>query len=330
MQHMKLKLAAAITAALLAGSVQAETWEITQTTTPGAATTMSQDGATAAGSVQGMNVIKSTTATVNQAATGTAQTAAVTGLTTLNQTGTTENSTQALNYISVDTIGATGAFAQSETGTLGATLNQTATGTGGNTQAVNTATATTEITTLTQSNGGGPVELNQTAAAVDGIQAVNNAESAVLGTIDQDVTSTTLGLVQTGGSGKTQAGNRAVSEGAVTEITQTVTPSGAVTLGQNGTALSTQAGNLLDLTGSDGALADGTQEFTATAGVTMTQGTTSAVETSVQAGNATLTGANNADGNVLVQSLSAATLAMTQTDATTSIQAANYLGGLPQ
>ena len=150
MQHMKLKLAAAVTAALLSTTAMADSWTITQDTKPGSNTTVTQNGATSTGSVQAMNAINGV---ANAAGT---QTAAMTTKTlTLKQEGTTTGSTQAANYVKGTNIGtdASTALTQQHTGTAAdasITLTQNPTTGTGNTQAVNTAQGTTEIINLMQ------------------------------------------------------------------------------------------------------------------------------------------------------------------------------------
>ena len=268
MQHMKLKLAAAITAALLSTNVLADSWAVTQETTPGAAagTTMLQNGASGSvttGSVQAMNVVNSTTATV----TGTQDADMTAGDLTLDQAGATTNSTQAANYAKSLKIGDSTAFTQSHKGAKAITLNQADVASGGsapaasvgplgsgNLQAVNTAHAVgtgSDLKSLTQNvTQAVSVKLNQTAGTAN-TQAVNNAETAEGSTsVTQNATPTgtdaDLTLTQSGAGNKVQAANRMM--GGTTKVGTVVQSAGTnakdTKMKQDGSGKNTQAMNM--------------------------------------------------------------------------------------
>lgn len=301
MQHIKLKLAAAITAALLSTNAMADTWEVTQTTTPGSSTTITQDDAVASSgiaSVQAMNATNSATAKIK----GT-QTAAMAGNTLLlKQTGSTADSTQAANYAKAgtigDTTGTTTALTQKYTGTATIDLEQK---TGdlsgvGNLQAVNAADAAT-VTSLTQNVGavagtpasaGTAVTLTQTTSGAN-TQAINNINATTaLVTATQDVApGSKLTLTQGGASTGTQAANRAVAASVTGTLTQNVKVGTAIAseaaLTQTTTAAGTQALNMASV----GTVSTGGSSVQSVKGqVTMKQGDTAkAGDGSLQAGN---------------------------------------------
>lgn len=331
MKKLKFSLAIAVSAALISTSALADSWDITQNAAPGSNTTMTQDGATQNQSVQAMNAINTAPAvTTNVQGSQTATLQAHTLI--LDQAGTTETSTQAVNYLSTDTIGVTGtAFTQDYTGTGTVTLNQdTATLGADNLQAVNTARGVT-VTELEQggstANTASTITLNQDTSAAN-TQAVNNV------TASTDLTKATQVAVATGnfslnqdGSGaQTQAVNRAVGgTNAIGTLSQTATGgSSATTMNQLGTGVSTQA---LNMATGEGVSATSTQ--TATGSLTMIQGATGAA-----VGNGSVQAVNylkSIDAGVVAsatQSLGsgADTISLTQHDSSTgTIQAGNLI-----
>lgn len=230
MQHMKLKLAAAVTAALLSGTAMADAWTITQGATAGSTTTITQEDGSDA--IQGMNVVNSGTAEVKGS-----QTSTSVGKLTLEQKGTTATSTQAANYLNVKTIDEVAgtpsgtAFEQEHLGTAAIELKQGAGS--GNTQGVNVAKANS-ITNLKQTADTvtATVALEQTSGGTN-VQAINSAEATAagnplaggaIGTLEQSaataVTGTTV-LKQESTGTNTQAVNRAVAATTIGTLTQT-------------------------------------------------------------------------------------------------------------
>ena len=277
MQHMKLKLAAAVTAALLSTTAMADSWTITQDAIPTGdatnGTTITQT-TTSGGSVQSMNAVNlggDTTEKGKQIVGGTA-----TNKLTFSQEGVASNSIQAANYANAGTIGATGTgntLTQGYGGTNELILNQTTTaGTpaGGNTQAFNavkTTGATGSVTSLIQSVGkttaGTPdVTTNATKVTLDQNAASSNTQAvnAILDTASiveatQDISpSVKLELKQRQGTG-TQAANFAQADSSA-KLTQTVKAgSEATNVTQTSTGKATQALNMAKVkavTGADG------------------------------------------------------------------------------
>ncbi len=246
MKHVKLTLATAVTFALMGATAHADSWDLTQTATLGADTTLTQTDSSN-GSVQALNAINmGATSTINS---GSSQTSAMgaNGL-ILNQDGTTENSTQAANYAVAATIGdAIDTFEQLHTDTGSVTLNQSGTGSGGNTQALNHAAATNLVDLTQTANTASSIDLTQNTGTDNNIQAVNNAEGAVLGGIvTQDVIpSGSLSLDQQGAGSNTQAANRMEATGStIDDVTQTV-ESPTVQFSQTTSGTGLQAGNMV-------------------------------------------------------------------------------------
>ena len=315
------------------------------------------------GNLQAVNAadVKSVTGAVTQAAT--------TGATNinLNQNNQT-NSQQFVNYLtSTGTVASvTQDYLNSDkTATLVqdmATTSQQALNaiemTGG-ADVLTEGTQTVTLTTLSLSQG-------QTAANTGSSQAANLllsgndiAEASQTVTADIDVT-------QELGTGNLQAVNLAAGIDITTSLTQTINgASDTFEQGSTDAETNTQAGNYLDV-GAAGTVASVVQDYSATASVimdqdditsgvqglnvidasasgvtvtsadqnvtvpslTMRQGQDVATTTSVQAGNAVITDAL-ATGGAVDQDVSVTSLAMTQTNGNKSIQAANYVGSMP-
>ena len=406
MQHMKLKLAAAITAALLSTNAMADAWDVAQTSTVEDSTEVKQQGATA-GALQALNAVSSTTATIK----GTQDVNMGANKLTLTQGGTTGTSTQAANYISAAALDSTNPVASAtanvtqkssgsgaielnqkdtaavagppavDAATLGASntqafnmvkghtvdkleqlvtssstainLNQeTTTGSSGgsptannNTQTLNNVETDTELgasvaSVKQKASSAGTITLSQKGAGIKQVQAVNRISAkTVTGTVLQDIQGE-LSLTQgdaagpTIGAGSVQAGNYLVSPGSVSGVTQTIGTSGTskdVTLTQNysnGDATNgaiIQAGNLIDSSAAGALLASTTQNLYTDGELTLAQASTGKA---LQAGNAVLTG-NSATTNAVTQNFGVTTLAMSQTGASGSRQAANYVGVAP-
>jgi hypothetical protein len=325
---MKLKLAAAIAAALLSSTAMADSWDVTQTSTPTTSTTMTQEGNTSASSVQAMNAVNSDTATVTSSSTGQKVILGTTAL-QLDQQGTTENSTQAANYLKGNVIGATGTpFKQTHSGSGTVTLNQnTSTLGAGNLQAVNAAKGAT-VTDLTQEldAGVGAVTLNQ-ATAGQNTQAINSLEATTtLTKATQTVTPTgRLILNQAGAGSQTQAANL-VRGGAIGgNLSQTTAAGSAATeMNQTGSGTSTQALNMIDATSADGSSTAGTAIQTATGALTMKQSGSNGIQT----GNRVVaTGAIGATNTFIQKHTGAAALELNQTAGNANLQAVNSAKG---
>lgn len=207
----KTLLAATMAVAFASGSAMADAWTVTQATSIGGNSTVKQNGTTSA-SVQGLNVINSTTADITGAP---AQTVTAANDLTLNQEGGTLNSVQAGNYMDVGTIG-TGSTA----------VSQTTTGTG-------------------------DINLNQNddtaAVGINNKQAANYAKAETITNLSQSAIAATIALDQdAAANGNTQAVNYATGTTAVTKATQAIAPTTALTMDQNGTGANTQAGNMVE------------------------------------------------------------------------------------
>ena len=281
----KTLIAATISLAFSSNMALADSWTITQTTTPGNNVTMVQNGNTS-NSVQATNATNSTTL---KALAGSKQTLNMSGSSlTLNQKGSTTNSTQAANYLNADELGdSSGTVTQELLGTTAVTLNQKdVSGSLGasNLQAINAATAVT-ITDLTQTASGTNIKLDQNTANAN-TQAVNSATATgtMVKTTQSATASTGFELDQAGAGNNVQAINKiAASASGLGAVSQTVTGGSAITtLNQEGLGSSTQAMNMT--TGGD---QDSTFNQIVTGSTTLTQGDGSSAvgNGSVQAGN---------------------------------------------
>ena len=243
---------------------------------------------------------------------------------------TTDNSNQALNAIEM-----TGATSVLETGTQTVNLSSLDMGQGeseANTssfQAGNLlisagtiASATQEVTadiTLDQAKGTGNVE------------AVNLASGKTITSLSQTVTGLSDELNQgaTDSEANTQAGNYLdiAQGGAVTSVAQTYNAT-SVIMDQDNITSGVQGLNVIDASASGVSVTSADQNGDVPT-LTMRQGQYVATQTSVQAGNAVITNADATGGTVDQDVSVTTTLAMTQTNATKSIQAANYVGYMP-
>ena len=215
-----------------------------------------------------------------------------------------------------------------------------------NTQTLNNVEANVtdaEVKAVTQkaSTGSGSttgIALSQKGAGIKQVQAVTRISGAkITGTVNQDIQGIlklTQGGTATVGAGSVQAGNYVVSTGAISGVRQTIGATSAdknVTLEQNysngndtnGAVI--QAGNLIDTSVTGSSLATTTQNMYT--GGTMTLAQTSTGK-ALQAGNAVLTG-NDSATNAVTQNFEVTQLAMTQTGASGSRQATNYVGVAP-
>ena len=248
MQHMKLKLAAAVAAALLSTNAMADSWAVTQSSTAGLASNgaITQDSST--GSLQAINAIKSTTASVTGS-----QTSTQTSKLKLEQKGTTANSNQAANYIETTDVGSSGSqFVQTLNGDQDAELAQsavtsTANADTANIQGFNVAKGNTLVNLKQDANAVKTVTLSQSGTGTGSTQGVNVAKSTTtVGTIEQTAATTgtaATGLEQTAASGNIQAINTVESTGNATSVTQTATATNGTTLTQKGSGANTQAAN---------------------------------------------------------------------------------------
>ncbi|ADW16296.1 hypothetical protein Despr_0102 [Desulfobulbus propionicus DSM 2032] len=178
-----------------------------------------------------------------------------------------------------------------------------------------------------------------------------------------------IDLTQAKGADNTQAVNSVSGKNITTKLTQTVTGvSDNMTQGGDGASNNFQAGNFLDVEYANGTIASVQQNYNATTlarmrqdgitsgvqglnvidasrsgvkvtsadqnvvvpALTMRQGESKGTATSVQAGNTVLAGSTAVGGKVDQDVLVATTLAMTQANATTSTQAANFTGNRPR
>lgn len=342
MQHMKLKLAAAVAAALLSTNAMADSWAVTQSSTAGFAFSLgstvgeiTQDNSSS--SLQAVNAINSNTASVTGS-----QTTTVSGSNSLRlkQTNGTTSSNQAANYMAAKTIGdasatgETGKFTQTTTGadatlTQESTLASGATGDTGNTQGLNVANATAataadaKIDYLEQdANGVKAATLSQSGTSKD-TQGLNIATST--GTINKVTqkasTTSAMGLTQSAGSKHTQAANMVNSTGTITSATQTANPT-AATLQQTSTGGSTnlQAINTVETTGTAAAVTTVGQTASPSGAMSLTQSNGSS---STQAANRV-----KATGNVgsATQTAKPTSVSLTQSSSgTNNLQAINTL-----
>lgn len=314
MQHMKLKLAAAVTAALLSTNVLADSWAVTQTTDINAAsaeTTVSQTKATAS-SVQGLNTVNFATSGGNTTAVSGTQDITPTAALTLQQTDANASSTQAGNYASAATIGSTTSgsetnLTQKFTGTAAVNLKQdTALTSTGNTQGMNVAKA------------GSIDDLRQELGASAGGQA------------------STVTLTQNAAGSNTQAANVIDATTTITKATQYVKPGTQLILNQGGTSTGYQAANYAKattLTGTaaltqtvdDGSHTNGTAVTQTTTGAAATQGLNMALISGTGSGKVT----QNVKGKVAMGQGVAAEVGSPEVTAITvgagSIQAGNYI-----
>lgn len=251
MKISKISLAAAVATALFSSAAMADSWTITQTVTPGGATTITQTDS--ASSYQSLNTINSSAATVLGGSSQTIDTA--NGGLTLQQSddvGTASTgSTQAANLAIGLEIGEAGkVFTQADTGTSGITLNQVTAGTG-NTQAFNAAVAGT-VTQLNQSILGA-IDLTQNGVTGAGNAQAGNlidasdasaSTSATAGDVTQSITDNltlTQGTAGTGPTSVLQAGNALITGGTGGAIDQSV--ASTIVISQSGASSSHQAAN---------------------------------------------------------------------------------------
>lgn len=201
MKHVSLSVA--IAAALLSSSVIADSWTLTQTTTPNSVTNLTQS-ATTGGSVQALNDINA--ASTTSIAAGSKQTIAMEeARLKLTQDGAVGGSTQAANYAKAGILGGTTAFTQEITDTTrigGNVMEQnTTTGSGGNTQAMNAAiaTANTGVVKLKQSASfNGNLLISQGTTLGNNLQAINTVSTAGQTASMTDVEQTILTIGNTG------------------------------------------------------------------------------------------------------------------------------------
>lgn len=324
---MKKKILAAgltLGSLTLAAGAQADSWDVTQKVTVGAATTMTQgNGNTAA--VQAMNAIN--VDILNK----TSQALEMgTNALTLSQLGAlTKGSLQAANYINATTsIG--GSFIQDVDSAAAASaiaLTQEAGGTA-NTQALNYATGGA-VLGLTQNvrptGAAGDISLTQKGTTgANSLQAANAVDATTITSLTQTVDNDTTGagdinlLQQTGSANIDQAGNYASAD-TITALGQTITTVD-LALGQTGGTSNTQvANNAIAAITVNGDLS---QTATASGLISLTQQT--AGTTNLQAVNAVDAAA------VSVSVTQAATtgstdISLTQSGQATSQQFVNYL-----
>ena len=289
MQHMKLKLAATVTAALLSTTAMADSWVVTQETKLGTDTTVTQDAAGT--STQALNAVNTETGIATGAfITGTQTATPATGKDfTLTQTNGTAGSTQAANSAKAAKIDPTAGgvkFTQTYGGDKDILLNQTSALTGAsNKQAFNAAEGG-DINGLQQDVGAGAKNVTLTQSnAVNNTQSVNTVIGAETlgGTIQEVLPTVKLELQQTAGTG-TQAANNVVATSIDGALTQTVTAGSAATLVNQKTtgASATQALNMTTVGTGSAAITQNVNGVT-----TMTQGATGAAPgaSNVQAGN---------------------------------------------
>ena len=281
MKNLKLSFAVAI--ALSSGSVMADSWGITQQTTPSSATTMTQNGSTSDGSIQAMNVINGATSTgafISATQTGTLGANAL----ILDQAGTTTASTQAVNYLKTNDVGVSSkGSSQLYNGSAAITLNQNAAALkNNNLQAVNVLEATT-ITNAAQNIGASAttIQMNQSTSGAN-IQAINNSRATtdIKRLIQGASVATDFDLNQAGTGAQIQALNRAVGGSNALGIVSQVVEAPSTNATQLGTGVSTQALNT-----TTGAGANNVKQ-SAIGTLTMVQGGAAAVGNgSIQAGN---------------------------------------------
>ena len=236
MNKNKISLATAITAALISSASQADSWNVTQTTTPASDTTMTQYGNSQGGSVQAMNAVSSTTATVAGSQENTTGAFEL----TLEQKESTNNSTQSVNYVNADTIGDSGsAMVQSYSGSGNTLLKQSEANLVNNHQAVNTASAAV-ISDLAQTTTAANLSLNQANTSASS-QAANNAVASNVSELSQTVQSDSINSYQSNTTASTQATNNVTAE-AASNVQQNAQTS-FFSLGQSGGSNNTQAIN---------------------------------------------------------------------------------------
>lgn len=283
MKTLKLSLAVAISTAILSTSAMADSWTITQdidTDGPSASAEMTQGVTTANnGSSQSLNEINFTNAT-STVQDGSYQKVTSNALSAIQAGG--DSNTQAVNRMTVNTIGSAGAatvpYQDIKATTL--TLDQRAgVGTTGNQQAGNQAKATTVNAlkqSLTDGASGNTMDLAMTQAGSKNIQAGNRVSATDINGLEQTIQLDVFGGSPSGataisqtGDNNIQAGNLLAASNAlnitVGKVKQTIvaTSSGW----KQGANASLQAGNAAILTGTAASATGALQQsITATGG----------------------------------------------------------------
>lgn len=246
---------------------------------------------------------------------------------TLDQTASNSGNHQAVNHAASEKI----VDLAQGVGTITLDLEQ---GGANNTQAANHAVSTGSIEgTLVQSATALHTDLDQ--AGGSNLQAVNAVEAAVVtsetGSIRQSVYNGT-GVFRQGlavsASASTQAGNYldVAENGAIASVTQVYDAASSATLEQDSVTYSVQGLNVVDASASGVTITSASQSADVPA-LTLTQGATSGTSAAIQAANAVITSAA-ASGGTVDQEVFTTSLAMTQTNGSHSIQAANFVGAM--
>lgn len=219
MKKNTISLATAITAAFISSAAQADSWNVTQTTTPASDTTITQYGSAQGSAIQSMNAVNSTTATV----TGSQAVASGAFELELEQKEQTSDSTQSVNYLKAETIGTLGSSMKQDYSSSGNTLmKQNEANLVNNHQAVNTASAAT-ISELSQAANASNLNLDQASASASS-QVMNSAVATNVSDLTQSAQSDYTHSYQSGATeGSIQATNNLTAEKAsnVKQSTQT-------------------------------------------------------------------------------------------------------------
>lgn len=224
-----------------------------------------------------------------------------TGTTTLQQKGATASSYQTLNNINLDTTN----------GTI----------------------SPTSVQELKTGSAASTLKLDQDGAGTTNIQAINNADAAIVDGLTQKITAaaaTTIQLEQgvdsTAGNNNRQAVNR-VNSNDIKALQQEIKSSNiSLDLDQGsasgGISGGIQAGNLIETTGT---IATGVKQTVEVSATNMTQ---DKVTKSIQAANAIAVGDGGSLtlGGVADQTFTTDSLVMVQTASTAAIQSGNYVG----